>query len=622
MPNFLNQPWYTSRRAFGAGRILGGRLAMYPVMLDVKDRSCLVVGGGGVALRKAQGLVEDGARVTVVALEAVAPLEKMAAEGRLDLERRAYRKSEAAEYSLVVAATDDREVNKTVYSDADGAGVWVNVADDPELCSFHLPGRVRRGPLQIAIGTAGRAPFVVRRLRRLLERRFGPEWSEWVSAASRFRDRVRALDLGTSEQESLFDRFFEASVDPDNLRARVPTAGEEEEWIATPVDHHSESGTGDEISPGCRDVPSGRGFVSLVGAGPGCPGLLTVRGRQRLFEADAVVFDRLAAPALPCALAAEVELHPVGKQAGSHPIPQEEINALLVRLARRGLRVVRLKGGDPYVFGRGGEEAEVLDAEGIAFEVIPGVTSGVAAMAWAGIPVTHRREAVRLSLLTAHEAVKSDGPQVRWDLLAQDKYATIVGYMGVTALPEVVHQLLGGGMDPTTPAAMVEQGTTAVQRRVVSTLADLPAAVAEAGLKPPALFAIGPTIRHAEKLDWFSRMTLAGERLVVPDTAETLTRRLEDAGAEVVAVPFPVTPAARVVMAALPITGCVVTHPAEVDWLDDERSGVGWSSDAQSWCVGEGTAARARERGWQGVHTLDEGVECDRLVAGIAAVRR
>jgi len=591
-------------------------------MLDVKDRACLVVGGGGVALRKAQGLVEDGARVTVVAREAVKPLEKMAAAGAIDLQLRGYESAEAADYALVVAATDDRDVNKTVYADADRAGVWVNVADDPELCSFHLPGRIRRGPLQLAIGTAGRAPFVVRRLRRLLERRFGAEWSEWVSAASRFRDRVRALGLAASDQEALFDRFFEISVDPDSLRARVPTADEEAEWLASPVDHLAESAAVDGAPHGCRDVASGQGFVSLVGAGPGCPGLLTVRGRQRLFEADAVVYDRLAAPALPCALAADVELHPVGKQAGNHPMPQEEINALLVRLARRGLRVVRLKGGDPYVFGRGGEEAEVLEAEGILFEVVPGVTSGVAAMAWAGIPVTHRREAVRLTLLTAHEAVKSDGPQVRWDLLAQDRYATIVGYMGVTALPEVVHQLLGGGMDPETPAAMVEQGTTAVQKRVVSTLAALPAAIEDAGLKPPALFAIGPTIRHAENLDWFSRMTLAGERLVIPDAAETLTRRLEDAGAEVVAVPYPVTPAARVVMAALPITGCVVTHPAEVDWLDEERSGASWSREARSWCIGEETAARARERGWQGIHTAAEGVECDQLVAAIAAVRR
>jgi uroporphyrin-III C-methyltransferase len=417
--------------------------------------------------------------------------------------------------------------------------------------------------------------------------------------------------------------FFSSTVDAENWKARVPTAAEEAEWISAPVDHLDRGAAADGGgTQACRDGEADRGLVSLVGAGPGCPGLLTVRGRQRLFEADAVVYDRLAAPALPCGLGPEVELHPVGKEAGVHPMPQEEINALLVRLARQGRRVVRLKGGDPYVFGRGGEEGEVLVAEGIAFEVIPGVTSGVAAMAWAGIPVTHRREAVRLTLLTAHEAVKSDGPQVRWDLLAQDKNATIVGYMGVTALPEVVHQLLGGGMDPSTPAAMVEQGTTASQRKVISTLAELPDAIVEAGLRPPALFAIGPTIGRSDNLDWFSRLPLAGERLVVPDAAEMVARRLEAAGAEVVPVPFPVTPAARVVMAALPVTGCVATSPAEIDWIHDERGGPGWIEDAPSWCVGEETAARARRRGWRRVHELSAGLDCSDLVAEIAESRR
>jgi len=592
---------------------------MYPVMLDVGDRACLVVGGGAVALRKAQGLVEEGARVTVVAPEVVVPLATMAEQDCLRLERRRYLPGEAVSYALVFAATDDREVNSKVYNDANDAGIWVNVADDPEFCSFHLPGRIRRGPLQLAIASAGEAPFAVRRLRQLFDRRFGAEWAEWVAAASRYRDRVYALGLEPAEQEALFDRFFSSTVNSETWSARVPTAAEEADWLGMPVDHLEHNGPGEETGPAaCRDGGERAGFVSLVGAGPGCPGLLSVRGRQRLEDAEAVVYDRLAAPALPCSLGPEVELHPVGKQAGSHPIPQEEINALLVRLARRGLRVVRLKGGDPYVFGRGGEEAEVLDAEGVAFEVIPGITSGVAAMAWAGIPVTHRREAVRLTLLTAHEAVKSDGPQVRWDLLAQDRNATIVGYMGVTALPEVVHQLLGGGMDPSTPAAMVEQGTTASQRKVISTIAELPDAVVAAGLQPPALFAIGPTIRHSDTLDWFSRLPLAGQRLVVPDEAAVLARRLEAAGAEIVPVPFPVTPAAQVVMAALPVTGCVVTSAAEVDWIHEERGGPGWINEAPSWCLGQETAARARERGWRPVYELKIDMECNELVAGIA----
>jgi uroporphyrin-III C-methyltransferase/precorrin-2 dehydrogenase/sirohydrochlorin ferrochelatase len=590
---------------------------MYPVMLDVSERECLVVGGGSVALRKALGLIEEGARVTVVAPEVVGPLEELSDEGSLTIEHREYAPGEAASYALVFAATDDRGVNSRVFDDADHAGVWVNVADDPELCSFHLPARVRRGPLQLAISSAGEAPFTARRLRQLLERRFGAEWAEWIEAAGRFRARVLSLDLDPAARESLFDRFFSSTVDADELKARVPTAEEEAGWLARPVDHIEHDVPGDGPA-GCRDAGRDRAFVSLVGAGPGCSGLLTLRGLQRLLESDAVVYDRLATAALPCDLPASVELHAVGKVAGNHPIPQEEINALLVRLAREGKRVVRLKGGDPYVFGRGGEEAEVLETEGIPFEVVPGVTSGVAAMAWAGIPVTHRREAVRLTLLTAHEAVKTGGQQVRWDLLARDEHATIVGYMGVTALPEVSRLLIEAGMDPSTPAAMVEQGTTSAQRHVISTIAELPTAAVDAGLEPPALFVIGPTVRHADRLDWFSRLPLVGERLVVSAAAATVIRRLEEAGAEVVAVPFPITPAARVVIAALPVTGCVATCPADVDWLHEERGGVGWRDDSVAWCLGESTAAHAKQRGWRRVRPLEAGGDCDEMVARIA----
>ncbi len=595
---------------------------MYPVMLDVVGKRCLVVGGGGVALRKVQGLVEEGARVTVVAPDAVKPLREMAASGRIEWRPRVYCTDDVDSATLVFAATDNPEVNDRVFRDASDAGIWVNVADVPENCSFHLPARVRRGPLQLAIGSAGEAPFAVSRLRRLLEQRFGPEWSEWLDAAARYRGWVRSMKLSGADRNRRYDRFFDATVDGERMTARVPTEAEEREWLDMPVDHRrtpAQSSTSEAAE--CREQRHEIGLVSLVGAGPGCPGLLTVRGRRRLEEADAVVFDRLAAAALPCDLSESVELHPVGKVAGNHPIPQEEINALLVRLALQGKRVVRLKGGDPYVFGRGGEEAEDLEAAGVPFEVVSGVTSGVAALAWAGIPVTHRRESVRLTLLTAHEAIKTDGPQVRWDLLAKDEHATLVGYMGVAALPKVVENLISAGMDPATPAAMVEQGTTAAQRQVVSTLVDLPQAIERAGLEPPALFAIGPTVQHAGRLDWHGHLPLSGHRLLMTASTSKLATMLEDRGAEVVVVPMPVTPAARVVMAALPLTGCVVRDRSEVDWLDDERENPGWGERATAWCLGREVADRARERGWQRIVELAEEMDCEDLVAQIASSR-
>ncbi len=495
----------------------------------------------------------------------------------------------------------------------------MNVADDPDLCSFHLPARLRRGSLEIAIGSGGRAPFATRRVRQLLERRLGPEWEPWADTAARFREEVRQLGLPVAERERAFDRFFGETVDPQGLRVRVPSVEEQDAWIEAAGEGRTESPAFTPERATTPDTDGPRGFVSLVGAGPGCAGLLTLRGRQRLLAAHDVVYDRLAAPALPCDLPEGVGLHPVGKQAGNHPTPQEEINALLVRLGGKGRRVVRLKGGDPDVFGRGGEEAEALAEAGIPFEIVPGVTSGVAVPAWIGVPVTHRREAVRLTLVTAHESAKRGGPQVRWDLMAQDPHATLVGYMGVTSLPNVVTQLLGGGMSPTTPAAMIQHGTTAAQRSVVSTLAELPAAVERAGLGPPALFVIGPTVEHAQRLDWVGGQALARERLVVPASAPGLAEALDAAGAEVIAVPRPMTPAARIVMKALPLTGCVMRSREDVEALDEERDGLEWRKGAAVWCLGAETARRAEARRWPGVQEVEAGSSGSDLVERIRA---
>jgi uroporphyrin-III C-methyltransferase/precorrin-2 dehydrogenase/sirohydrochlorin ferrochelatase len=586
---------------------------MYPVTLNVTGRRCLVVGGGWVALRKVEGLIAEGAQVTVVTPDAVGPLETLTKNQAIALEKRAYQAGEAAAFSLVFAATDDREVNRRVSEDAASAGVWVNVADDPALCTFHLPARVRRGSLQLSIASGGESPFVVRRLRAFLERRFGPEWTAWIEAAGRFRGAVRALGLPRDEMERRYDLFFDSTVDTRQIRARVPAAEELAGWLSPdtekPGSGHAENGKGSQAGVASPDGARGRaGLVSLVGAGPGDAGLLTLRGRQRLMTAEAVVYDRLAATALPCDLPANVGLHCVGKEAGHHPVPQEEINALLVRLAREGKRVVRLKGGDPYVFGRGGEEAEALAAEGVLFEVVPGVTSGIAVPAYAGVPPTHRQEAVRVTLLTAHESKKEEGAQVRWDLLAADPHATLVGYMGVTSLPHAVERLIAAGMNRLTPAAVVERGTTSAQRVIRSTLAELPAAVERARIEPPALFIIGTVVRHADTLDWFGKRPLSGERLVIASPGGDLGTELDMCGAEVVEVPLPVTPAARVVLGALPLTGCILRSPEEADALDEERDGPGWdASKVVAWCLRPAAAERARLLGWRNVvHLPDE----------------
>jgi uroporphyrin-III C-methyltransferase/precorrin-2 dehydrogenase/sirohydrochlorin ferrochelatase len=563
---------------------------MLPVMLDLRDRACLVVGGGEVGLRKVERLLEAGAAVTVVAPAPVAGIEALAASGRLRLQRRPYRDGEAAGYRLVFAATDSAETNRRAADDAEAAGIWANVADEPELCTFHVPARVKRGALQIAIASNGEAPFAVRRLRQLFERRMAGEWAAWIAAAARFRTRVRGLRLGPAAAEALFDRFFAATVAPQALTARVPAPEEEAAWLAN---------AGAPDGPRPEPAPRRPGFVSLVGAGPGDPGLLTVRARQRLMAADAVVFDRLAETVLPPDLPECVELHPVGKEAGHHPVPQGEIDALLVRLGGEGKRVVRLKGGDPYVFGRGAEEAEDLHAAGIPFEVIPGVTAGIAAPACAGIPVTSRDEAVRVTLVTAHESARVDGSFVHWDQLAHDPHATIVAYMAVSSLKQVSANLVAGGMDPQFPAAMIERGTTSAQRVVCAPIGELPAAAEAAGIRPPALLVVGPTVHHAESLAAFARRPLFGERLALAAPAGEAREALEEAGAEVVEAPLPLTPAARVVLRALPLTGCILRTPSEADAFAAEQAASG--GEVVAWCLGAETAARARAAGWRRV---------------------
>jgi len=577
---------------------------MYPVMLNVRDQRCLVVGGGAVALRKIEGLLDEHARIDVVAREPLPELRQLAAASRVALETRAYRSQDIAGHVLIFAATDDPAVNQQVADDARGAGLWVNVADVPALCSFHLPARLRRGALQLCIASDGEAPFVARRLRQVLEQRFDSEWAAWSEAAAEFRRRVRASSLPKSAQERSFDRFFENTVDGARLAVRVPTPAEMERLLV------------EAAVPG----ESGVGFVSLVGAGPGDAGLLTLRGWQRLLRADAVVYDRLAESVLPPQLDRNIELHDVGKQPDHHPVPQEQINEVLVRLARAGKRVVRLKGGDPFVFGRGGEEAEALVEAKIPFEVVPGVTAGVAVPAYAGIPTTHRDDASRLTLVTAHEKTRAEPARVRWDLLAADRGATVVGYMGVSNLQGVVDRLLAYGMDPETPAAMIERGTTSQQRSVNATLGQLPQAVAVAGLRSPAIFVIGWSVRHGPKLDWFSRRPLHGERLAHFSVSAALVEQLERHGVEVVALPRPITPAARVVLAALPVTGWLLGNSEEVDAVAVEASGPERMPQQRVWCRSPLAVARARALGWAHACELaPEATAADVVRAMIAA---
>ncbi len=585
---------------------------MYPVMLDLEGRRCLVVGGGGVALRKISGLVEEGARVTAVAPAPCEPLARLAAEGAISLEQRPYRDGEAAGYALVFAATDVGSVNARVAADAEAAGIWVNVADQTALCGFQLPGRIRRGPLAVAVGSSGRAPFAVRRLRQLLERHLGPEWSQWSEVAGRYRDAVRALPLSARERQRRYDRFFERTVRVEGrLAARVPTQAEQDSWL-DPV----ASGAELCLAPPPVSAVVQPGLISLVGAGPGDPLLLTLRARRRLLSADAVVYDRLAAPVLPPDLPGRVRLHCVAKSSRRHPVPQPAICELLVRLAREGQRVVRLKGGDPFVFGRGGEEAEALAEAGVPFELVPGVSAAMGAGACAGIPLTYRRDSSTLVFVTAHQASGCSG--VDWEQLAAMERSTLVGFMGLRRLPGVVARLLAAGMHPDTPAAMVSWATTPSQRLVQARLGALPAAVAEAGLTTPAIFFIGPVAARASRLGWFASRPLSGLRLAVAGSGAALGEALEVLGAQLLEVPLPIGSAARVALGSQPLHGWLLRCPDQVQLLAEDELGL---AGPVALCLGAEAAAAARALGSCEVMELADDAGVEQVVQALRMLR-
>jgi uroporphyrin-III C-methyltransferase / precorrin-2 dehydrogenase / sirohydrochlorin ferrochelatase len=426
---------------------------LHPIFLDLTDQPVIVIGGGEVAERKIAALLEAGARLTVVSPEATDLVRRWGDAGRLALEARVYRPGDLRGFRLAYAATSDPAVNRAVRAEARAEGAWLNAIDQPDLCDFITPALVRRGDLTIAISTNGRCPGLSKKIRQDLEAQFGPEYGELVAAMGLERDRARA-----------------ASKDGETPAAAKPTT-------ARP------------------------GVVYLVGAGPGDPELLTIKGRRLLESADTVVYDALVDPRLLELCRPNAAMTFVGKRDRRHTLPQAEISALLVEEARAGRRVVRLKGGDPFIFGRGGEEAEALQHAGVPYEIVPGVTAGVAVPAYAGIPLTHRDFTSELVFLTGHECVTNPSP-VDWSHYARSN-ASLVIFMGIHNLAGIVRELLANGRPAGCPVAIVENGTLERQRTLVAPLAEIADKAAAAGIQPPALIVIGEVVSLREKLNWF-----------------------------------------------------------------------------------------------------------------------
>jgi uroporphyrin-III C-methyltransferase/precorrin-2 dehydrogenase/sirohydrochlorin ferrochelatase len=451
----------------------------FAAFLDLLDKKVVVVGGGRVASTKVRALLPcQPAPLVVIAPRATASIQRAAASGQLSWLEREYAEGDLSGAALAFGASDDRGLNARVAADARALGIPVLAVDDVLNCDFIAPALVRRGDLTIAISTAGRSPAMARRTRELLERALPAYLADLLDVAALARER-----LGTTR----------SVIDPDRWQAALGGDVQqlvEQGALAEATDLLTRQLERSLFEP--AETQPGR--VSLVGAGPGDPDLLTLRAVQRLQAADVVVHDRLVSQRILDYAPASAELIDVGKTPGGGGVTQAEINALLVELGRQGRRVVRLKGGDPFVFGRGGEEALALAAAEVPFEVVPGVSSALAAPAAAGIPVTHRGLSASVTVINGHDADQHD-----WDALAR-RGGTLVFLMAVEHLEEIAARLLAHGRPASEPAALVEWASTPRQRVLLASLAELVTEARNAQIEPPAVLVVGPTAELANAL--------------------------------------------------------------------------------------------------------------------------
>jgi uroporphyrin-III C-methyltransferase/precorrin-2 dehydrogenase/sirohydrochlorin ferrochelatase len=476
-----------------------------PISLDLTGRRAVVVGGGVVGEDKARTLLEAGAVVTVISERFSEGLRELSRRGELTLLHRGYLPGDLDGAFLAVAATNSPHINARIHAEANEHKVLLNATDDPDHCHFDFPAVVRRGDLRLAVSTGGKAPALARWVGKKLSRAIGPEYGDLVDVVGTMREDERQSPAGSATSA----RRWEQALDDDLVRlVRSGRIDQAAGRIRSRL-------TAETPAPG-RTPP-----VAIVGAGPGDAGLLPQRARQLIDEADVVVFDRLVSPDL---VEGKQSIY-VGKEprstTGRRGPTQTDINMLLVLLARQGKRVVRLKGGDPFVFGRGAEEAEALAAEGIDFEIVPAPTSAIAALAYAGIPVTDRRVASSVAIVTGQSSQGregGEGREVNWRGLASSA-DTIVVLMGMASLQHIVTELLAGGLDPATPSAVVENGTTPLQRVVTAPIEQLPQQVAGARIRPPAVIVIGEVVRFRNRIRWFDQGPEAQSPTILPGSA-------------------------------------------------------------------------------------------------------
>jgi uroporphyrin-III C-methyltransferase/precorrin-2 dehydrogenase/sirohydrochlorin ferrochelatase len=467
-----------------------------PIFLDIKDKPCLVVGGGEVAVRKVDNLLRAGARVLVVSPDLAAPLQARCAEGALVHVARVFEDSDLTDATLVVAATADRGVNRRVANLSKARGIPVNVVDQAEDSSFIMPSIIDRSPVVVAVSTGTASPVLARLLRTRLESVIPAGYGRLGELCARYRDQVKARFADPRDRRRFWDRILQGGV------AERVFSGHMEE---------ADAAMGLELD--AAKPSAGVGEVYLVGAGPGDPDLLTFRALRLMQQADVVVYDRLVAKPILDMTRRDARRVYVGKERNNHAMRQEEINRLLADLAKEGHRVLRLKGGDPFVFGRGGEEIDTLAAEGIPFQVVPGITAASGCAAYSGIPLTHRDYAQSVTFVTGH--LKDGTMDLNWPQLAQ-RHQTIVFYMGLIGLPIIVRELTSHGVSADMPIALIQQGTTHMQRVYTGTLGTILDRVKEDPPKPPTLVIVGEVVSLRDKLNWYQTPVLSEQGATTP----------------------------------------------------------------------------------------------------------
>lgn len=454
-----------------------------PLFFDLRGKPVLLVGGGTIALRKARLLVKAQARVIVVAPEVSGELESMVIEGGGSVHRELYREAYLDQVVLVISATDQPDINRQVAEDCQRRRLPVNVVDSPELCSVIMPAIVDRSPLMIGISSGGQAPVLSRMVRAQIESAIPAAYSRVATFASRCRDQVKAHFTDGDMRRRFWEKILAGPAKEMALSGNITEA---EEYLLAQL-RQPQAQTGGE--------------VYLVGAGPGDPDLLTFKALRLMQQAEVVLYDRLVSAPILDLVRRDAERIYVGKRRAAHALEQTEINQLLLDLALQGKRVLRLKGGDPFIFGRGGEEIELLAQHKVPFQVVPGITAASGCACYAGIPLTHRDFAQSVRFVTGH--LKNGTCDLSWnELIGNDQ--TLVFYMGLASLPEISQKLIAHGKDPSTPAALIEQGTTPRQQVHTATLASLPELVAERGVRAPTLLIIGGVVSLHQKLRWFS----------------------------------------------------------------------------------------------------------------------